>query len=111
MHDLEFLFANALAADDVAAAVRTLARRLVRVRDSGWPKGGTGHIRDVRRAYHRQRILEDEGTDFGRAIRFKRLRILSETAADFGGGRGLGFWMAVCAGNEEVGDERGVGSG
>jgi hypothetical protein len=43
----------------VAAAVRTLAGRLVCVRSGSRTKARAGHKTSVQRAYHRSRILED----------------------------------------------------
>jgi hypothetical protein len=59
LHDLEFLLADALAANGVAAAMRAGFGRLVRVRNGGRSKARAGHKTSVQRAYHRSRILED----------------------------------------------------
>jgi hypothetical protein len=90
----------------MAAAVWARAGRLVRVRSGGRTKARARHTMRCRESVPQVSNFGRLGTGFCKAAwpvaAVFRSRKLHGEAPDFGRGRGLGFWIVVCPGNEEV---------
>jgi hypothetical protein len=91
----------------VAAAVQTLAGRLVRVSSTGRSKARARHTMRCRESLSQVSNIGRLGIGFCKAAwpvaAVFRSRKLHAKAPDFGRGRGRGFWIVGCPGNEEVG--------